>query len=230
MMRSLPEQGRSMNTPNTAASLAPRASRAPALLFAAALLTTLPVLAWKAVPVLTGASWANHGEHWTLLYVHVLGGLAMLGLGAAALYVGWTSRRFRWHRALGQAYLVLGGLGAAAALVLSIRAPHEPRSLYIATGTLAAVWLAVAAMAWRAARNRRFDSHREWVLRSYVLTWTFVGCRLAGKVPLFEGLGAEAVTAMIWMNWIVPLVVCELALQWRRGERAGDSVGDARGG
>jgi hypothetical protein len=219
-----------MKSPNVAMSASPRTSGAPGLLFAAALLTTVPVLAWKAVPVLTGAVHAVHGEHWSLLYVHALGGLAMLGLGAAALYIGWTRRRFRWHRALGQAYLLLGGTGAAAALILSIRAPHEPRSLYVATGTLAVVWLSVAAMAWRAARNRRFDNHREWMLRSYVLTWTFVGCRLAGTMPLFAGLGAEAVTAMIWMNWIVPLVVCELALQWRRGERAGPSVGDAGGG
>jgi hypothetical protein len=82
------------------------------------------------------------------------------------------------------------------------------------------VWVAVAAMAWRAARNRRFDSHREWMVRSYVLTWTFVGCRLAGHLPEFGDLGREYVTAAIWVNWIVPLVICEIALQWKRGAAA----------
>lgn len=56
-------------------------------------------------------------------------------------------------------------------------APHEPKSLYIATDTLELAWLAAAAMGWRAARNRRFASHREWMIRSYVLNWTFVGPR-----------------------------------------------------
>ncbi len=27
-------------------------------------------------------------------------------------------------------------------------------------------------------------------------------------------------TAAIWVNWIVPLVVCEIALQWRAGSNA----------
>jgi hypothetical protein len=29
--------------------------------------------------------------------------------------------------------------------------------------------------------------------------------------------GTEGVTATIWVNWIVPLLICEFALQWRRG-------------
>jgi Predicted membrane protein (DUF2306) len=100
-----------------------------------------------------------------------------------------------------------------------MEAPHEPRSLYIATGTLALVWLGAAAMAWRAARNRRFDSHRGWMIRSYVLTWTFVGCRLATMVNFYPWLGAEGTTAAIWVNWIAPLVICEGALQWREGRK-----------
>jgi hypothetical protein len=58
------------------------------------------------------------------------------------------------------------------------------------------------------------------MIRSYVLTWTFVGCRIAQNVDFFPALGAESVTAAIWVNWIVPLVVCEIALQWRAGSAA----------
>jgi hypothetical protein len=92
--------------------------------------------------------------------------------------------------------------------------------LYVATGTLAVVWLAVAAMALRAARNRRFPVHRDWMIRSYVLTWTFVGCRLATNLGLFPGPGEEGVTAAIWLNWIMPFVICEIALQWKAGSKA----------
>lgn len=194
-------------------------SRWPALLFGTALLSTLPILYLNVWPVLSMQAADEHALHWASVVVHTLGGLGMLVLGAAALYVGWTRRGFRAHRWLGYGYLGIGSIGALAALLLSIQAPHEPRSLYVATGTLACTWLAVAAMAWRAARNRRFDSHREWMIRSYVLTWTFVGCRIAGHLPAYPALGAESVTAAIWVNWIVPLVVCEIALQWRRGAR-----------
>jgi len=97
--------------------------------------------------------------------------------------------------------------------------PHPPVSVGVATATLAVTWLAFAAMAWRAAWNRRFDTHREWVIRSYVVTWTFVGCRLAQLVPVFGYLGEEGVTAGIWLYWVAPVLVCEIALQWRRGGR-----------
>ena len=204
--------------PASAASNAPQ-SRWPAFLYAGALLTTLPVLWLHAVPVITGAALAEHRDHGWLVYVHTIGGVGMLGFGAAALYVGWTRRGFGRHRWLGYTYLASGSVGALLELALSLLAAHPPRSLYVATGTLSVVWLAVAAMAWRAARNRRFDSHREWMVRSFVLTWTFVGCRLVTRAPLFESLGPEAVTALIWINWVLPLVVCEFVLQWRRGAR-----------
>lgn len=193
------------------------ASRMPAILLVLAILTSLPILWRVALPMLDGTAWPKHPAHLAILMIHTVGGLAMLGLGAAGLYIGTTRRAFRFHRWVGYGYLLIGGAGAVAAIILSVEAPHEPRSLYIATGTLASVWLAVAAMAWRAARNRRFAAHREWMIRSYVLTWTFVGCRLAMMADFYPWLGEEGVTAAVWVNWIVPLVVCEIALRWKDG-------------
>ena len=204
------------------------ASRVPGILFALAILTTLPILYRVVWPMLNGSNWPEHSAHVPIVMVHALGGLCMLFLGGAALYIGWTKKAFKRHRWFGYGYLILGGTGAAAALIVSVQSPHAPHSLYIATGTLAAVWLAVAAMAYRAARNRRFDSHREWMIRSYVLTWTFVGCRLATLVDFYPWLGRESTTAAIWVNWIVPLVICEIALRWNEGaplKRAGAAPG-----
>ena len=204
----------------------PLASRVPAILFAMAILTAAPVVWIYAVPIFALTGIGEHAPHRTLIYVHALGGLAMLGLGAAALYIGWTRRAFRRHRWFGYAYLLVGGVGAVSALLLSVLSPHPPASLYVATGTLAVAWLAVAAMAYRAALNRRFDSHRDWMVRSYVLSWTFVGCRMANLFSLFPSLGAEAVTAQIWMFWIVPYLLCEMALQWKRGAAGSASPAD----
>jgi hypothetical protein len=189
----------------------------PGALFILAILTTLPILWLIVLPVLSLRELESHSAHGSALYVHALGGVAMLGLGAVALYIGWTKRAFKRHRWFGYGYLMLGSIGAASALGLSVAAPHEPRSLYVATGTLAAAWLAVAAMAYRAALNRRFETHRDWMIRSYVLTWTFVGCRMANALSLFPILGEEATTAQIWLFWVVPYFACEIALQWRNG-------------
>lgn len=197
----------------------PLAERVPALLFAVAIITSLPVLWFFATPILDAREAPAHVRHVATLYLHVIGGLSVIFAGGGALYVGWTRKAFKRHRWFGYTYLSLGSLMALSALVLSVEAPHQPRSLYAATGTLAAVWLVVAAMALRAARNRRFLVHRDWMIRSYVLTWTFVGCRIATNVDYFPALGPESVTAAIWMNWIVPFVVCEIALQWKAGSK-----------
>lgn len=196
------------------------AARVPGLLLAGAIATSLPVLWFFAIPILDASEAPAHVEHGPTIYLHVIGGLAVIATGAGALYIGWTRRAFKRHRWFGYSYLGLGSIMAVSALLLSIKAPHEPRSLYVATGTLAAVWLAVAAMALRAARNQRFLVHRDWMIRSYVLTWTFVGCRIATNVNLFPALGAEGVTAAIWVNWIIPFVACEIALQWKAAGRS----------
>lgn len=190
-----------------------------ALIFVASLVTSI-LIWWRfAWPILSGASLSSHAGHAAVIVTHTLGGTFMLGAGALALYVGWTKRWRRWHKFIGYSYLSGGSLGAVTALILSIGLSHTPQSLGVSTGTLAVVWLAFAAMALRAAINKRFDSHREWVIRSYVVSWTFVGCRIAQEVPLFNYLGDEGITAGIWLYWITPVLICEIALQWRRGAR-----------
>jgi hypothetical protein len=194
-------------------------TKVPGLLLAAAILTSLPVL-WV-FAILDSSEAPAHARHGVTLYVHVVGGLIVIMAGAGALYIGWTRKAFKRHKWFGYTYLGLGSVMALSALLLSVEAPHEPRSLYVATGTLSVVWLAVAAMALRSALNRRYLIHRDWMVRSYVLTWTFVGCRIATNVDLFPALGPESVTAAIWVNWIVPFVVCEIALQWKLGGKTG---------
>lgn len=194
-----------------------RTGRWPAILFALALITSVIIFWTNILPMLDGRAWARFVPGLDMVLIHAWSGLFVLIFGAAALYVGWTKRHFRWHKWVGYLYLSSGSVNAAAALLASFLAFREPKSLYIATGTIAIFWFVFAAMAWRAAWNRRLDTHREWVIRSYVLTWTFVGCRLATKVDFYPWLGAEGVTAAIWVNWIVPVLLCEVALQWRRG-------------
>jgi hypothetical protein len=201
-----------------------RSAWGPGALLAGALLTS--AWAWWLIawPVAALTDPAKHAGHFALVYLHMVGGSVMLVFGAAALYIGWTRRHFRFHKVAGYGYLIGGTVGAGIALVLALANTHGDGALPlsfdaaklsdagVALATLSVVWLAVTALAYRAARNRRFETHRGWMIRSYVLTWTFVLCRLIGRVPAFASLGDGA--AIIWLSWIVPLLVCEVALQW----------------
>ncbi|HYJ40927.1 MAG TPA: DUF2306 domain-containing protein [Steroidobacteraceae bacterium] len=185
-------------------------------------------LAWWliALPVLTLANVDGHPQHFSMVFAHMATGTLMLFVGAANIYVGTTRRFFAHHKTLGYLYLAGGTVGASLALILALRNPHGAGGqlpggmqgtgdLGYALAALAIAWLVSAAMGYRAVRNRRHDTHRAWMIRSYVLTWSFVLCRLVGKIPALADLGDGS--AIIWLSWIVPLFACEVALQWQSG-------------
>lgn len=151
---------------------------------------------------------------WMLL--HVAGATIPLFLGPVVLWSGLQRWRPSAHRWMGRTYLLTGAFGVGAGAALSIIAASPPRSLYVATFTLAIAWFIAAAMAWRAIRNRQIAAHRQWVIRSYVLTVTFVICRIAMKLPIAQQ-GGEVLTAIVWVSWVVPLLLAEVGLQWGRG-------------
>lgn len=138
----------------------------------------------------------------------------MLIGGAIALRIGLTREWFRWHKPAGYSYIALGGIGAALALFRSFDSEHTPG---LSTGMLAAAWIAFTAMAWRAIRNRQFEQHREWMIRSYVLAWTFVFCRFWTRAAPAELMGSEL--DMVWGTWVGPILLTEIALQWSRGRQ-----------
>lgn len=55
------------------------------------------------------------------------------------------------------------------------------------------------------------------MIRSYVLVWSFVFCRIASRVSSIGDLGDGQ--AFIWLSWVGPLIVCEVFLQWPEGSR-----------
>jgi hypothetical protein len=205
-----------MSANETAAPPA-RTFAAATVMIALATLSALAIWLMVALPVLSGEKAPAHTDHYPYVVAHALGGTFMIFAGALALYVGWTRRLFRYHKWIGGTYLIGGAFGAGMGLLLSFAQPHPLPGVGVATGALAIAWLAIAAMAWRAAINRRFDSHRDWMIRSYVLTWTFVFCRIVMLHPAGATAAPATIVAIIWASWITPLIVCEIALQWSAG-------------
>lgn len=165
----------------------------------------------------------THPEHFGLVYAHMIGGTIMLFIGAINLYIGTTSRYFKYHKIFGRTYLIGGTLGVAfvVAVLLSTAHKSDPAVMFtnvtVSLLTLAAAWLACAAMAYRAVRNGQYGQHRQWIIRSYVLAWSFVFCRIASRVPGVSDLGGGE--AFIWLSWVAPLLICEILLHWRSGAK-----------
>ena len=193
------------------------------LLLAAALLSS--AVAWWMIawPVATLSNVASHQGHFALTFAHMVGGSGMLWLGGLNLYLAARNDRFPLHRRVGQAYLTFGTFGATVAMIITLTPAHKTPGGPILTSstisllTLASAWLCFAALGWRAARNRRFTSHAHWMVRSYVLVWSFVFCRIASRVSDIDELGGGE--AFIWLSWVAPLLVCEMVLHWDEGAR-----------
>lgn len=191
------------------------------ILLAAAILSS--AVAWWMIawPVASFANQADHQGHFPATFAHMVGGTGALVLGAFNLYLAAQAKRFPLHRLIGRLYLMLGGLASLSAIAITLSSAHKTgivlTNASISLAMLGAAWLAFAALGWRAALNRRFASHADWMVRTYVLTWAFVFCRLASRVPAIGGLGNGE--AFIWLSWVAPLIICEVFLQWSQGTR-----------
>ena len=94
----------------------------------------------------------------------------------------------RFHRWLGRGYVTGCLIGGATGFALAAGTTAGP----IATagfGSLALVWLIATANAWRLAMRRDSTAHREWMIRSFALTFAAVTLRL--YLPISQLLPVE---------------------------------------
>lgn len=165
----------------------------------------------------TGLAPALYARHRFLLLSHIL--TAMIAC-ITGLFQFAGRLRDHWpqvHRTLGLIYVaaVVGSSIAAFPLALAWDAlPPEQRTLFypmsFSFALLALVWPCATLTAFRHARNRIFGRHREWMLRSYSLTFAFVTVRLFSFVLLFITQNPLIALDAAVVSWPLNL----LAAQW----------------
>lgn len=116
------------------------------------------------------------------------------------------------HRWLGRTY-VLACL--AAGLTGLVLATGTTAGTLAAAGfaALAALTLATAFQGWRLAAARRFEEHREWMIRSYALILAGVMLRLWLPASMMARLDfMTSYQAIAFLSWVPNLLVAELYL------------------
>jgi hypothetical protein len=151
------------------------------------------------------------------LLTHIAGGSVALLLGPINLWLGETRRRLPWHRKLGYAYLAGVTVGTGAAFYLSFT---TPLGWMFASGlfALAVAWTITNGMAFLAISRRAIVQHREWMIRSYMVTLAFVFFRIVAAVTEIQGIGTvtERLGVAAWSCFALPLLLTEVGLQWRK--------------
>ena len=125
----------------------------------------------------------------------------------------FRQRHLRLHRIMGRCYL--SGIGVAAAVAVYLALTHTTLAIRFFAITLAAAWLLTTGVAFAAVRRRNIQLHRQWMVRSYALTTTFVTARVLTAIPAI-GNGGEAIYMPAqWALLIATIVLTEIGLAWR---------------
>jgi uncharacterized membrane protein len=153
---------------------------------------------------------------------HLLGGVTAILIGPFQFSSKFRNRYLKLHRNLGKVYIIAIVVGSLCAMCMSFTvAPQVNIAWSIALFFLALPWLICVLMAYRMIRLKRIPQHREWMIRSYVVTFAFVLFRFLEESALAESLMkdfGERGPACIWISWTIPLLFTEVILQWNKKE------------
>jgi uncharacterized membrane protein YozB (DUF420 family) len=153
------------------------------------------------------------------LISHISGGIVALVCGTLQLWTGLRQKAMTFHRWTGRIYLVGVAVGITGALLMTLST--TPKSFGVALRGLAMAWLVTTAIAWAAILRGRVSLHKEWMVKSYLVTFAFVTFRvITDNMPwLMARLGSspdDASANVTWLSWVVPLAVYEAILQGKR--------------
>jgi hypothetical protein len=152
---------------------------------------------------------------WLLL--HIAGGAIALLSGPVQLWLGLSDRAIAWHRRLGVIYMTGVVIGSIGAFYL---ATHTDGGWVFGAGLagLGVAWLSTTGLAFLAIKRLLIDQHKEWMIRSYVVTFAFVFFRMLFPVLQRAQVGTlyEQLAISAWACWALPLLFTELFLQARK--------------
>lgn len=191
-----------------------------------------PLIASRLVPFTSQRNALLRNPFWFEMHV-AFAGVAMIA-GIFQFLPKLRSRKLQLHRVTGYIYVASVVFAAIAALrltpdlpnfvadgvrdqirlglvrpTITIPGPDKFVLIQVSFVLLGLSWLATTAMALRRVLQGNYDSHREWMIRSYSLTFAAVTVRLVASllllVHVYGVLGADIAI----QSWIVNFIVAE---------------------
>jgi hypothetical protein len=201
-------------------SAAPPSRRATIGLLSLAMLLALAFFGAAALPYLIRPAYNAelYADKRIPLMLHIIGGTVALLTGPIQLWLGLTDRRMDLHRRMGMAYMTAVGASSIGAFYL---ATHPSGGYWVFGAGLAGLgvaWLTTTGLAFLAIKRSLISDHKEWMIRSYVVTFGFVLFRIGYTAlgALKIGSQEQQLSVMAWSCWALPLLITELILQGRK--------------
>lgn len=143
------------------------------------------------------------------ILLHIGLGVVALMIGPVQFFQGLRKRHPKLHRVCGYVYFVAVLLGGVSALIFAPEA-FGGVSNTAAFSFLALLWIGSTIAAVISARRGQFPAHRQWMMRSYALTFAAATLRLQLGLLIALGLSFEQAYLIVpWSSWIINLIIVE---------------------
>jgi len=151
-------------------------------------------------------------EHLAFIIHAVTASIALL-LGPWQLLRVLRQHRPLLHKWVGRAYVLVVAIAWLASVPIAMRA-HTGGAAVAGFLSLGFAWLCCTAQGLRAALRRQFESHREWMLRSYSLTAAGITLRIyLGVVSAAHWQVNEVYAAIAWLCWVPNIASAEILIR-----------------
>ena len=129
---------------------------------------------------------------------HVVFASVALAVGSVQFAKRLRSRRPAVHRWIGRLYVLCVLIAGLSGIALG---PFAPGGWVAGLGfmILGVLWIITTGIAVAAARRRDFAKHRDWMIRSFALT--FAGVTLRLLLAPFVLTGGDYVSNSVWLAW-----------------------------
>jgi Predicted membrane protein (DUF2306) len=156
---------------------------------------------------------------WSLIF-HISCGLIAMIIGPFQFWKTFRDKYIKTHRMMGRIYLIAILIGTLSATNLAWTSGYKISfSWAFGLQGLAFAWISTALMAYVSVMKRRIVQHKEWMIRSYVVTLGFFFFRILNNSEFVKAIIPEFTergVTIIWFCWAIPLLITEIVLSWKK--------------
>jgi uncharacterized membrane protein len=149
---------------------------------------------------------------------HALAGLTALIIGPFQFSTRLRQGNLARHRILGKTYVIAVILSALTALIIShhLDKVDQPETyIFWETVAQAGLWLITTLAAFITARNRHIAAHRQWMIRSYIITFVFVTSRIPEPWPIVQHMSDAGFTIFLFLLLIASIIAPDIYFSWK---------------
>jgi hypothetical protein len=158
-----------------------------------------------------------HIKYWRIsFYIHVFISTVVLIAGFLQFSRYLLLRYPRLHRQSGKIYaLVVIAISGPTGLIMGFYANGGVRAR-VSFVILAILWIAFTIIGWWQIKQRQWEAHANWMLRSYALTLSALTLRCYAYILGVLHMPLKPVPAYItisWLSWTINLLLAEYIIR-----------------